>query len=113
MKELHIIMKNPAGNDPLDLGDEQPSYLIAWASVGFKFLHEDGKWYGQVVLTDKKSDAKTFKACIEMIMNLAFDTEEALLERDEDRYDFRDTSRDMAEEIHHVESTPEIMGYNK
>ena len=113
MKELHIIMKNPAGNDPLDLGDNKPAHLIAWASVGFKFLHEDGKWYGQVVLTDTKSDVKTFKACIGTVLDLAFDTEEALHEHDEDRYDYRDTSKDMAEEIHHVESTPEIMGYEK
>lgn len=103
MKELHIIMKNPAGNDPLDIHTGSQCHLLAFASVGYKFLLEDGKWRGDYILMDKNCDERTAKACIELVTNLAFASEAEI----------RQEGLCGSEQIQHVESTPEIMGYEK
>ncbi|MBQ9662229.1 MAG: hypothetical protein IJV40_03640 [Oscillospiraceae bacterium] len=88
MKELHIIVKIPGNGDPLNMREE--TTLVQggrMASIGYKFVHEDDKLYGDYILVPRKLDREQLESAMHFVTGMAFAAEDELFKKEQGYYD--------------------------
>lgn len=87
MRELHIIIKAPDDGNPLDMLGKPPVLVETRATIGYRFLHADGNWYGDYISVPIGMDQNDVKKGVDLVMNMAYSTEDELFKKEQGYYD--------------------------
>ena len=86
MKSLQIIIKSPDDGDPLNCLAEPKEPNENVMTVGYKFRHTDGQWYGEhITIAFCSMTEETLMIAIGLLMRQASSTERRLLEDERHR----------------------------
>lgn len=80
MKSLQIIIKTPDDGDPLNCLAEPKEPNENTMTVGYKFQHKDGNWYGEyITIAFSSMTDETLMIAIQLMIRQANSTERRLL----------------------------------
>lgn len=82
MGEVYIILKSPDDGDPLDMGIKHPEPRADTMTVGVKFKHSDGKFYGNYVYLPIQDAEKAVNEATNWLLKEALETARTLNRRD-------------------------------